>query len=363
MNVQGSLIGELELAIAHGTDARRATVLRLVTDLFVSSSEQLNEDQIELFDDVMRRIVDHIEIRALVELSERLAPISNAPPKTVRQLAYSDDIDVARPVLSMSERMTENDLIRIAEVKGEEHLIAISGRKQLSESLTDVLMARGSARVMHNVAGNPGATLSPTAIAVLADQAEKDGALGEKLALRPDIPLHVFCRLLTRATDIVVHRLLADAPAEVKPEVRRVVTRIAAEVAADAKTPRSYAAALRSVVLMCSAGLVDEHRLLALAGAKRLEESVAALSVLCSVPIEIADQLIYSAHIEPLLILCRSVNLKWPTVRAIIQLRPPGYQIELPVLMQVWEDFATLSPTTARAVLNHWRARNYPAAN
>jgi hypothetical protein len=55
-----------------------------------------------------------IETRALVQLSERLAPIENAPPRTIQHLAYSDDIDVAQPVLSKSERIVEADPIAIA---------------------------------------------------------------------------------------------------------------------------------------------------------------------------------------------------------------------------------------------------------
>lgn len=359
MNTHGSFIGDLEYAIAHGSDARRVTALRLVTNFFVSSAEQLNEEHIDLFDEVIGRLIDHIESRALVELSERLAPIGNAPPKTVRKLAYRDDIDVARPVLARSERLTEADLMRIAKAKGQQHLLAISGRKQLSEPLTDVLVKRGDMPVTHCLASNPGARLSDTAVTALADSAEKDPVLGEKLVVRPDIPLHVFCRLLACATDIVVHRLLVVASADAKPEVQRVVTRIAGEVAAGAPAPRYYAAALRSVLLMYTAGLLDEHKLLEFASAKCVEESVAALSILCSVPVDIADQLVFSEHIEAFLILCRSANLRWPTVRAVIQLRPPDYHVSPQRLMQVWEDFGKLSPSTAKAVLNHWRAQGF----
>src|SRR5262249_23758274 len=151
----------------------------------------------------------YIETRALIQLSERLAPIENAPPRTVRHLAYSDDIEIAQPVLSKSERIVEDDLIRIAKTKSQQHLLALSGRKRLSHTLTDVLVTRGSADVTHNVIDNPGASLSPAAMVTLADRAATDRTLGAKLVLRPDVPLHVFVRLLADASDIVTSRLLA----------------------------------------------------------------------------------------------------------------------------------------------------------
>jgi uncharacterized protein (DUF2336 family) len=77
----------------------------------------LNDDQIAVFDDVLRKLIERIETRALVELSSRLAPIGNAPIETIRRLAWSDEIAVAGPVLSGSARLTTNDLVKIAATK------------------------------------------------------------------------------------------------------------------------------------------------------------------------------------------------------------------------------------------------------
>jgi uncharacterized protein DUF2336 len=78
---------------------------------------------------------------------------------------------------------------------------------------------------------------------------------------------------------------------------------------------------------MSSSGTLDENKLLELANAKHIEETVAALSILCSVPIKIAEQLFFSKYAEPLLILCRSTSFKWPTVRAVIEARPPSITV------------------------------------
>jgi uncharacterized protein (DUF2336 family) len=357
ITAHASLIDKLERAITHGTDAVRKTTLRQVTDLFAVHADRLTEDQVALFDEVMQRLIEEIETRALVELSERLAPIGTAPCRVVRQLAFHDEIEVARPLLARSERICEADLIAIAETKSQAHLLAISARNHLSELITSVLVSRGDIVVSRSLAGNHGASLSQTDITILSDRAETDRALADRLVLRADIPLHIFCRLLARATEIVVRRLLDGARADQQATIRRVVSRIAGEIATEAADPDRFAAALRSVHLMYMAGLLDEHKLLALASAKRSEEAIVALSTLCPVPVAVADRIVGCRHIEPLLILCRAADLKWPTVRALVQLRPRDHHVTAHLVAELWHDFQKFPPTAARTLIEHWQAR------
>jgi uncharacterized protein (DUF2336 family) len=100
-----SLIFELEDAVRRGSQEKRVDTLRRVTDLFLGENEQLNEEQIQVFDEVLGHLITRMESKALIELSERLAPINNAPINVVHKLARHDEIAIAGPVLSMSDRL------------------------------------------------------------------------------------------------------------------------------------------------------------------------------------------------------------------------------------------------------------------
>ena len=76
--------------------------------------------------EVFGLLIEEIEIKARAELSNRLAPVSNAPVKVLRRLANDDDIAVAGPVLTLAPRLAEADLIDVASNKGQAHLHAIS---------------------------------------------------------------------------------------------------------------------------------------------------------------------------------------------------------------------------------------------
>jgi uncharacterized protein (DUF2336 family) len=95
VNAQESLIDQLEGMLADKDLSRRAEVLRRVTDLFVQGSGKFSDEQIELFDGVMSKLVENIELAVRVALGNRLARVSDAPGKVIRTLAF-DECDRGR---------------------------------------------------------------------------------------------------------------------------------------------------------------------------------------------------------------------------------------------------------------------------
>jgi uncharacterized protein (DUF2336 family) len=138
MQARKSLLAELEDAIHGSSRDQRVETLRRITDLFLTGANRFNDEQIGLFDDVLTQLIERIEAKALSELSAQLAPVAAAPVEAVRRLARHDDIAVAGPVLAHSTQLTDLDLVEIAKVKSQAHLLAISERTNLDQSVTDV---------------------------------------------------------------------------------------------------------------------------------------------------------------------------------------------------------------------------------
>ncbi len=76
-----------------------------------------------------------------------------------------------------------------------------------------------------------------------------------------------------------------------------------------------------------------------------MEETVAALALLCSVPIEVTDRLMTGDRLDPALILGKSAGWGWPTVKAIILARPQGARISSRALDDAYSQFERLSPS------------------
>ena len=107
-------IAELEGAVEGGSPARRAQMLRQVTQLLLSSANRLDERQIGVFDDVLIRLIERVEARMLAQLSTTLSDLTSAPKQAVRRLACHEDATVAGPILLKSETLSESDLIEDA---------------------------------------------------------------------------------------------------------------------------------------------------------------------------------------------------------------------------------------------------------
>jgi len=84
MDARGSLIGDLERAIASGTVERRVASLWHVTDLFITGATQYPDEQVSLFDAVITRLAAQIEVTARAKLSRPLAPVANTPINTIK---------------------------------------------------------------------------------------------------------------------------------------------------------------------------------------------------------------------------------------------------------------------------------------
>ena len=90
-----SIVDEVDAAISNGSADKRLDTIKRVTDLFLSSAGSFNGEQIELFGNVLERLVKTIELRtiadvsariALAEMSVQLAPVPQAPPNVIRLL-------------------------------------------------------------------------------------------------------------------------------------------------------------------------------------------------------------------------------------------------------------------------------------
>jgi uncharacterized protein (DUF2336 family) len=321
MGVDQSLMNDLEQAILVSSTERRAASLQHVVNLFVARAADFSEAQVGLFDVVIMRLVEAIEVEVRTKLAHQLAPIPNAPPRIIHTLAFDDEIDVASPVLMHSERLDDAALVRNAATKGQGHLLAIAQRKTVSPAVTDVLVQRGDSIVLNRTAENKGARFSENGYAGLIKRSADDEQLAILVGTRSELPRHQFLKLLTTASSEVRMRLERQNPQAVT-EIRRVVREVEQSIQAQtAAQSREYSEALEIVEQLSRDGELLEHNVFALAADGKFEETVVALSLFADVPIAVVERALTSDRPELLLMLLRAMKFNWATVKTIIGLR------------------------------------------
>lgn len=313
-----ALMSELEDALQSGAPERRVVLLRRITDLFLSDSNRLNEAQVGVFDDILTHLARRIEERVLAQISVKFAPIRNAPKNMISLLAHDDNISVAGPVLSQSDRLGESDLIEIAKSKGQTHLLAIAIRAQLSEEITDILIERGDKRVVGKLARNAGARFSQDGYNSIVKRADGDDEMAENLGLRVDIPLTLLKQLLMRATNLVRSRLLASADPDKQKQIQEAMMSVAEELGLGAFGYRDLAAAEGVVKRLNREGKLNERVLLGFAQQKKFDEVSATLALFSSAPVDFIATLLQDDHHVGLLVACKAARVSWPTAAAIL---------------------------------------------
>jgi uncharacterized protein (DUF2336 family) len=347
-----SLLPELDQVLEHGSASRRAATLLSIATLFCESAARFNSEHVGLFGEVFDRLVEEVDRNARIELSRLLAPVNNAPAETIARLAADDDAAVAAPVLEHASRLDEPDLANIARQKSQLHLLAICARNGPGQAITDILIRRGSREVLHRLAANPSAGISDEGFGMLVERAGADGELAAKLAGRADFPPRIFQELLLHADEGVREHLIAGT-AKLQPALRQIVEQWGE------MPPRDYAAAQSRIVDLHQKGMLDESKVVEFASNQQRDNAVAAVALLCAVPIEVVDRVMFTKRLDPILILCKSAGWSWQTVRALVTALPAAASIPEQALDVAYANFERLSPTTAQRVMRFWQVQHW----
>jgi len=356
-----TLIDELEAVVVHSNISSRADVLRRVTDLFVTGSDCVNSEQLTLFDDVMVRLIKEIESSARAAFGERLATIANAPPKVSCLLALDDSAEVAGPLLAHSDHLDDETLIAGAKTKSQEHLLAISRRKLLSEGVTDVLVERGNQQVVVSTAENSGARFSEFGYSTLVIRSETDDKLALTVWSRPEIPREHLLTLFATASEAV--RLKLEAADRGKAALVSDMVKQASDKLQTQARERSseFGIAQAQVRLLQQSGELTEDRLREFAEASKFDETAVALSLLCDLPVGAVERALVHDHDDQVLVVAKSIGLSWDTTKAILLVQAKTKSRTTWELDQFQANFKKLKAETARTAIQFYRLRERAA--
>ena len=354
----GHALQDLNEAIERGSSESRAKALWHATDILVDG--EFSEDQIRIFGDVITRLTEEIEVAARAELSRRLAHSNNAPPKVVQMLAFDDAIVVAGPVLQFSPRLDAKSLVANIRSKGQPHLLAIARRASVPVEVTDELVTRGNQEVVQSVAANKGACFSDFGFRQMIKRAETDGVLAERVGLRKEIPPQMFRQLIAKASEDVRRKLERERP-DFSAEIQASVSHAAGKLYSNfGPGQQSYLVLKQAVTEAHKAGRLNEKTVGSYALAHQFEEAVIALSLLCSLPPGVVEQMLVLNNRDMILVLSKALAFSWDTAMALLFLGAENHRISVNELESLKAEFKRADARMSRGILevyqSHWRA-------
>ena len=357
MSEISSFLRDLDEAVSRGTPESRKRALWHTTDLMIAGN--YSDDEIWTFGEVIGRLADEIEVATRAQLSKRLARFDQAPANIIHKLAFDDEIEVAGPVLRESERLEPYALVANVCTKSQTHMLAISERKSIEESVTDVLVTRGNQEVVNSVVRNNGARLSDFGFLHMITRAEGDSILAEQLGLRQDIPRHVFQQLIAKASNDVRKRLERERP-NMLEQIQSTVTDVTGELQSKfGPVSRTYYVAKRVVTTQHRQGNLNEESISIYARSHKIEEVTIGLSLLCSLPGDVIERALLDMNRETLLLLSRSLDFSWATTMALLFLGAKDHRITAQELRDLERDYGRINIETSRSVLKVYQSRKH----
>ena len=290
------------------TSEGRQKLLREVTDMFMSSPpDALNSTEVEYFGDVMGHLVFEMEMKVRQHLAETMSDVDAAPYELIKKFA-SDEIEVARPVLTKSGVLQDVDLIEIVKQCSQEHLMAVSTRDRVSEQVADVLVENGNDQVLGSLAGNAGAELSRNAMETMVTRSgDGDEALNEALVMRDGMPVDLMQKIYNHVSSALREHILSQGVDIDESQIDEMLAETGEWLTKEGGGGKPTEAE-KYIQRKAQLKQLDQALLLKLMREGRVQEFIAGIALLAKIDIPTARQALFDKSGEKLAVVCKALE-------------------------------------------------------
>jgi uncharacterized protein (DUF2336 family) len=346
----------IDLAKEPSSDKRRV-LLREITDLFFVNPDH-QSGELALFDDVMSQLAGEMEAAVRAELADRIAPVADGPKRLLRGLAADQSIDVARPILEQSPSLTDEDLVSVVRLHGQEHLQAISRRPNVSEAVSDAIVERANDETLGVLLGNAGAAFSRQAQETVVDRAGFNPALHEAVINRPELPIDLLNEMYfvveARLRTKIMQRNAELDPAALDAALEAGRNRVAT---LHGSLPADYAEAERDVRSLVARKALTPKALASMLRNRESTRFMVALAELAGIDFHTARVILERRELDALAIVCKAAEFERSLFLTFAVLVLDRDADAMGRAKEYGDLYASLPKESAQRTLRFWRMR------
>ncbi|OPZ77069.1 MAG: hypothetical protein BWY78_01161 [Alphaproteobacteria bacterium ADurb.Bin438] len=204
------------------------------------NSHELSDSEKQLAEAIFRIMLNDTALSVRKALSENLKSNNEIPHDVVVQMAHDVD-EVAIPIISYSQILSDEDLISVVKTKNENKQVAVASRSIVNEIVTEVLADEGTEKAVAVMVGNQGAKISDTTLNKVVEKFKDSDIVKNPLALRNELPLVVVEKLISMVSqDLKKHlvksyKISNEEAEKITTNSREKVTVSAAYMATDSE--------------------------------------------------------------------------------------------------------------------------------
>lgn len=195
---------------------KRSEIYLAVASLYRVQGPQLSERERSLMREILQRLAHDVEMAIRISLAERLADDPDAPLDLILLLA-DDAIEVARPVILRSQRLTDQDIVDFLAHADVVRQTACAERPGIGEPVTGALARSEAEPVLVALVRNATARIAAATFELLVEKSRKIATLQEPLVQRADLPAPLanrMCEWVSEALKTYIaksHNISVDA--------------------------------------------------------------------------------------------------------------------------------------------------------
>ncbi|NWG71104.1 MAG: DUF2336 domain-containing protein [Parvularculaceae bacterium] len=362
MSGEQSRLKQLIALAKEDSAEKRGALLREITDVFMAAPDRYTSSEMQHFDVIMSKVTENVEAQLRRQIAEKLADAPTAPKGLLRQLAL-DEIMVAEPVLKRSVALSEDDLIRVIRQRGQEHMKAISQRREIPETVTAALVDRGDKNVLVSVASNKGARLNAETMEKLVEHSRTIGDLQAPMASRYDLPPQLLTQMyffvssalkkeILKRSDMLDPALIDEA---VEANRQKILSSAVTEAQGSVDAARAF---IRDRIVQ---NALNESLLKELVEARKATEFLYGFAHYVGIDTSTAQRILGDRSWESLAISCRASGLERQTFAKIVfglQRTADEQQKGLRIL----DLYLKIPQEAAERVMRFWRVRAQAAS-
>jgi hypothetical protein len=205
---------------------------------------------------------------------------------------------------------------------------------------------------------NPGAAFSELGYSTLVQRSSGDEDLAVCVWSRPEIPRQHLLKLFAEAAESTKRKLTSNDPRRATL-ILEIIARASNQLQSRTRNEsRSFAAAKCHVQLLYDSGRLGEAQLAEFARLKKFEETVVALSIMCNLPIDLAERTFVDQQSEQIIIMAKAAGLSWESTKALFLLQSETSDGSKHCLDRQLQTFLRLKTETAKKALQFYRLRD-----
>jgi uncharacterized protein (DUF2336 family) len=336
----------------------RRELLRQVTEALDAPGQTARSpEEIAQFDEALAAAAADYSKQVRAEIARLVA--SQAGLSKVAESFAFDDIEVAGPILRRSSALSEATLLKVVHGQSQEHLMAVSKRAHVSETLSQALVDKGDDHVVSSLLANDQAQIGLETYDRIAQRAETSAALQAPLVRRQGVPPELLNTIYLKAEASLKREILAKMENIPAADMEAAFARSRARVTDQYARPADFQAQQRRIDAMDYAGTLKPATLVKLLREGKASRTAftIALARICDMAVELVERVVENHDIDTVALLCRGSGVEravFVTLAVALDADPNRALAGATHFMALYD---SVPPAAAERALRFWKIK------